>query len=47
MLYLIKNREESENLELLASLQSQVEALAVRLQDKLGQQIFHEDMEKL
>ena len=41
----IKDREDLENLSELASLQDQVKA--VRLQDKLGQQKFHEDMKKL
>ena len=45
MLYSIKNREDLENLEELASLQNQVKV--VRLQDKLGEQNFHEDMKKV
>ena len=45
MLYSIKNREDLEKLEELASFQNQVKA--VRLQDKLGKQIFHEDMKKV
>ena len=45
MLYPIKNIEDLENLNELVSLQNQVKA--VRLQDKLGKQIFHEDMKKL
>ena len=45
MLYSIKNVEESENLNELVSLQNQVEA--VRLQNKLGRQKFHEDMKKV
>ena len=45
MLYSIKNREDFENLEELASLQNQVKV--VRLQDKLGEQNFHEDMKKV
>ena len=45
MLYSIKNREDLENLNELASLQDQVRA--VSLQDKLGKQNFHEDMKKL
>ena len=45
MLYSIKDREDLEKLEELASLQSQVKA--VRLQDKLGKQNFHEDMKKV
>ena len=45
MLYSIKDREDLENLNELVSLQDQVEA--VRLQDKLGKQNFHEDMKKV
>ena len=45
MLYSIKDREDLENLDELVSLQSQVKA--VRLQDKLGKQNFHEDMNKV
>ena len=45
MLYAIKDREDLEKLEELASLQSQVKA--VRLQDKLGKQNFHEDVKKV
>ena len=45
MLYSIKNREDLENLNELASLQNQVKA--VRFQDKLGKHNFHEDMKKL
>ena len=45
MLYSIKDREDLENLNELASLQDQVKV--VRLQDKLGKQNFHEDMEKV
>ena len=45
MLYSIKDREDLEKLEELVSLQSQVKA--VRLQDKLGKQNFHEDMKKV
>ena len=45
MLYSIKNREDLENLEDLVSLQNQVKD--VRLQDKLGEQNFHEDMKKV
>ena len=45
MLYSIKDREDLENLNKLASLQDQVKA--VRLQDKLGNQKFHEDMKKV
>ena len=45
MLYSIKDREDLQNLKELVSLQSQVKA--VRLQDKLGKQNFHEDMKKV
>ena len=45
MLYAIKNREDLENLEELASLENRVKI--VKLQDKLGKQIFHEDMRKV
>ena len=45
MLYAIKNREDLENLEELASLENQVKV--VKLQDKLGEQNFHEDMKKV
>ena len=45
MSYSIKDREDLENLEESVSWQSQVKA--VRLQDKLGKQNFHEDMKKL
>ena len=45
MLYSIKDREELENLNEIASLHDQVKA--VRLQDKLGKQNFHEDMKKV
>ena len=45
MLYSIKDREDLQNLNELVSLQDQVEA--VRLQDKLGKQNFHEDMKKV
>ena len=45
MLFPIKDREELNKLEELASLQHQVKI--VRLQDKLGKQNFHEDMQKL
>ena len=45
MLCSIKRGDELENLKELISLQSQVKAL--RLQDKLGKQIFHEDMKKV
>ena len=45
MLYAIKNNDDLQNLNELVSLQSQVKA--VRLQDKLGKQNFHEDMKKV
>ena len=45
MLYAIKNREDLENLEELASLENQVKV--VKLQDKLGKQNFHENMKKV
>ena len=45
MLFPIKNREDLEKLNELVSLQNQVKA--VRLQDKLGKQHFHEDMKKV
>ena len=45
MLYSIKDREDLENLNELASLQDQVKT--VRLQDKLGKQNFHEGMKKI
>ena len=45
MLFAINNREDLENLIELVSLQDQVNA--VRLQDKLGKQIVHEDMKKV
>ena len=45
MLYSIKDREDLENLNELASLQDQVKV--VQLQDKLGKQNFHEDMKKV
>ena len=45
MLFPIKDREDLENLNELFSLQNQVEA--VRLQNKLGKQNFHEDMKKV
>ena len=45
MLFSIKDREDLENLNELASLQDQVKA--VRLQDKLGKQNFHEDIKKV
>ena len=45
MLYSIKDREDLENLEELASLENQVKV--VKLQDKLCKQNFHEDMKKV
>ena len=45
MLYSIKDREDIEKLEELVSLQNQVKV--VKLQDKLGEQNFHEDMKKV
>ena len=45
MLYSIKNREDLDKLEELALLQDQVKA--VKLQDKLRKQDFHQDMKKL
>ena len=45
MLYSIKDREDLEELQDLVSLQNQVKV--VRLQDKLGEQNFHEDMKKV
>ena len=45
MLFAINIREDLENLNELASLQDQVNA--VKLQDKLGKQNFHEDMKKV
>ena len=45
MLYSIKKREDLENLNELVSLQDQVKV--VKLQDKLGEQNFHEDMKKV
>ena len=45
MLYSIKNRDDLENLNEILSLESQVKAL--KLQDKLGKQRFHEDMNKV
>ena len=44
MLYSIKDREDIEKLEELALLQNQVKV--VKLQDKLGEQNFHEDIKK-
>ena len=43
-MYSIKNKQDSENLNELVSLQNQVKALG--LQDKLGKQIFLEGMKK-
>ena len=45
MLYPIKDREDLQKLNELVSLQNRVKV--VRLQDKLGKQNFHEDMEKV
>ena len=45
MLFPIKNREDLEKLNELVSLQNQVKT--VRLQDKLGEQIFLEDLEEV
>ena len=45
MLYAIKDREDLEKLNELASLQNEVKL--VSLQDKLGKQNFHEDMKKV
>ena len=45
MLFAIINREDLKILNKLASLQDQVKA--VRLQDKLGKQNFHEGMKKV
>ena len=45
MLFPIKDREELNKLEELASVQDQVKV--VRFQDKLGKQNFHEDMKKV
>ena len=45
MLFPIKNVEDLQNLNELVSLQNQVKV--VRLQDKLGEQNFHEDMKKV
>ena len=44
MLYSIKNGEDLEKLEELASLQNQVKV--VRLQDRLGEQNFHKNKRK-
>ena len=45
MLYSIKDREDLENFNELVSLQDQVKT--VRLQDKLGEQNFHENIKKV
>ena len=45
MLYSIKDREDLENLGELVSLENQVNV--VKLQDNLGKQNFHKDMEKV
>ena len=45
MLYSIKNREDLENLNDLVSLQDQLKI--VKIQDKLGEQNFHEDLKKV
>ena len=45
MLFPIKNREDLKNLNELVSLQNQVNE--VRLQDRLGEQNYHEDSKKL
>ena len=45
MMFAINNREDLDKLEELASLQDQVKV--VKLQDKLGEQNFHEDMKKV
>ena len=45
MLYPIKTRDDLKNLNELALLQNQVKAL--RVQDKLGKQNFHEDTKKV
>ena len=44
-MYSIKNREDLETLDELASLQNQVEK--IRLQNKLGKQNFHENITKV
>ena len=44
MMFPIKNREDLEKLKELATLQNQVKA--VKLQDKLGKQNFHENIKK-
>ena len=45
MLFPINNREDLQNLNELVSLQNQVNE--VRLQDKLGEQNYHEDSKKI
>ena len=45
MMFAINNREDLKKLEELVSLQDQVKV--VKLQDKLGEQNFHEDMKKV
>ena len=45
MLYPIKNIEDLKDLNEAVSLQNQVET--VRLQDKLGEQNYHEDAKKI
>ena len=45
MLFAMNKREDLENLNELVSLQDQVKA--VKLQEKLGRQNFHEDMKKV
>ena len=45
MLFPIKDREDLEELNELVSLQDQIKA--VRLQDKLGKQSFHENLKKV
>ena len=45
MMFPIRNVEDSQKLNEAVSLQNQVKV--VRLQDKLGKQIFHEDMEEV
>ena len=44
MWHSIKNGEDLDNLKVLVSLQNQVKEL--RLQDKLGEQNFHENIKK-
>ena len=45
MLYPIRNVENLQNINEAVSLQNQVKAM--RLQDKLGEQIYHEDAKKI